>query len=875
MKRLLAVKASAGSGKTFRLANRYIALLSVDNPSNILAITFTNKASNEMKERIIKFLKNLGEDKNAIKMICEELGVDEKEILSRKEELLKKFLTKDLNIQTIDAFINKILRKFSYFAGVRNNFEIKDEDKEMLFKRFLYALSDEEMNELIDVAKKEEKFYSLGELFESLYEKDKELKNVTLNSVKKPDDKKAQEAFKKLKEYILNSTESSASAKKAVDIDFYEVPYTTWFVKNSLKEYSYFKKKKLYQEWFEEVLNDLKVFFKEYFEYVEYKFFKNLFYFYDKYKEVKWKFKKDENILGFKDIEHLVYELLKENPIDREFLYFRLDSKINHILIDEFQDTSITQWEIFNPLVDEIAGGIGRKDFRSFFYVGDVKQAIYRFRGGQKELFDLVAKRYAPFGLETEELNVNYRSAKKIVEFVNEKFNLNERPHSSIQGYVEVDEITKESAFETIYEKIVFLNSKGVKDKDIAVLVFKNDDILEVGEFLQQKGKKVVTAKKAKVLSANSVKAIVSLMKYLQNNENKIGKLNFLSLIGKKWGEEIDIKIDRPVKMIKEIMDKYDLYDEASLKLLYHSQKYDTLFDFVNEIDSYSEEMPLKEFDGITVMTIHKSKGLEFDNVIVVDRLSKENNDKGNILFYYEDAVLKDLKLKIPNRELIDEYYAKIKKKEKSLIFEDKKNTEYVAFTRAKNGLIILKRSEVRKDGSSYSAFVSDLEKQCEGEVVKSEDKNSDTPKKRVKIKLKNFGKQEVNVKEEEYKANDFEAIYFGNALHYAFECNDLEAVKNRYGDFCDINEIKQVYEKAIKILPKGKKEIPFIFESQVGRIDLITDEEIIDYKSKKPKDESAYVNQVRGYIKAVEAISGKKLKGKIFYADICKFKEV
>ena len=89
MKRLLAVRASAGSGKTFRLANRYISLLNTDNPVNIIAITFTNKAANEMKERIIKFLSSLGDDKNVVDMICNELNITKKELLKKKRFTFK------------------------------------------------------------------------------------------------------------------------------------------------------------------------------------------------------------------------------------------------------------------------------------------------------------------------------------------------------------------------------------------------------------------------------------------------------------------------------------------------------------------------------------------------------------------------------------------------------------------------------------------------------------------------------------------------------------------------------------------------------------------------------------------------------------------
>jgi exodeoxyribonuclease V beta subunit len=275
-------------------------------------------------------------------------------------------------------------------------------------------------------------------------------------------------------------------------------------------------------------------------------------------------------------------------------------------------------------------------------------------------------------------------------------------------------------------------------------------------------------------------------------------------------------------------------------------------------------------------MTIHKSKGLEFDNVIVLDRLTKENPEKSNILFYYENAKLKDIKLKIKNRQIVDNYYKNIVKREENLKYEDKKNAEYVAFTRAKNALIVLKRADTTSKGASLSAFVSNLEKIQIGEVIPSKDENAQKTDKK-KIKIKNYGKQEEVIQEEEYKPNDYEAIFLGNALHFAFECGDIEAVRNFYGDYCDMEEVKELFEKSKEKLPKGKKEVPFIYEKKVGRMDLFVEEEtvIIDYKTTRPKDESGYVNQVRHYMKVVEKLTGKKPIGKIYYIDEQKFREV
>jgi exodeoxyribonuclease V beta subunit len=358
-------------------------------------------------------------------------------------------------------------------------------------------------------------------------------------------------------------------------------------------------------------------------------------------------------------------------------------------------------------------------------------------------------------------------------------------------------------------------------------------------------------------------------MKYLNNPKLKIEKLNFLTLIGKKYSDkEIDIPIKRPILMIKEIMDKFNLTDDASLKLLYHSKKYDTLVDFVEEIDNYSEELPLKEFEGIVVMTIHKSKGLEFDNVIVMDNLGNgEKDNSGNIIFFYKDAKLKNLFLKTASREVVDSDYKLVLKNEEKLKKEDKLNLEYVAFTRAKNSLIILKRKDKK-------FFETSLDVEKRGSVIPSSKKEKKKVEK-INLKLKNFGSQKVELKEEEYKPNDYEAIFKGDAIHYAFECDDIEAVRNLYGDFCEIEEVKRFYENAIKKLPKGKKEVPLIVNKEVKRIDLLTDDKIIDYKLTKPHDERNYIKQVKSYIEALKIITNKKLKGYLFYVDNSEFREV
>ena len=881
MKRLLSLSASAGSGKTFNLAARYLSLLFRGaKPNDILAVTFTNKSANEMKERVIKYLRNFENEDTIRQIVSENTGIDERILIDMKKKILKNFLVNDIHISTIDAFINKILRKFSFYLNIESDFEIGSEDEEVVLKEFLNDLSDKEFEDLVLFSKREKKMHSsMEEVFKLLYEKDKELPKLSLK--KYPLDKeKAQKSFFRLKEFILESNASNRG-KNAINIEFDEIPTTTWFAKNSLNEYSYFKK--VYQDWFDDVLRELKEYFRIEFLNREADFLDRLFRLYEKYKNRKFYYKRENNLLDFKDIEILVYELLREDNFVsdiKEFIYFRLDSKIEHILIDEFQDTSITQWQIFEPLVDEIASGEGVEPFKSFFYVGDTKQSIYRFRGGQKRLFDYVYNYYKQFGMQKQNLDTNYRSKENIVEFVNDTFKLTPRQKSAKKGgYVEV--IESDEVLNDLKASLSFLFDNGVKDEDIAILVWKNSDIIQIAEFIKETfDKESFTSTRAKVINQPFTQAVINLMKYSYDKRNELNKLNFLSLVSKKFtSEDIIVPIMKPSKMIKYIIDKYELIDESTLRLLEYSFKYKTLVDFVYDIDNFDEELPQQELKGIQILTVHKSKGLEFENVIVLDVLGKNRNPHNELLFDYEGVELRDIKKYFKGREIVDNEYQKVLEKEKLLEYEDSKNAEYVAFTRPKNSLFIIKKSKSSK-------FVTNLTPQTIGEFENDIEKPQKTPTIKFDLDLKNYGKQDYKDKEEkEYKPNDFDAIYFGLAVHYAFECENLDAVQNKYGEFCNVEEAFKVFQegknKIIKMMQNKNiyKEYPFIYEEKEGIIDLLIEDEdeivIIDYKTHTPDDKRGYIKQIQRYKTAMKNLKNKSVKGFIFYLDEMSLKEI
>ena len=144
---LLSLSASAGSGKTYQLTMRYLELLLLGaKPSNILTLTFTRKAAQEMEERIIHKIKELYENKahrDYIKNI-EFIGIKNeqewKALQSKIDTVYHTFLREDLTITTIDAFFQKILKSFCWYVGVEYDFKIQEERLDSMCEIFLNNL---------------------------------------------------------------------------------------------------------------------------------------------------------------------------------------------------------------------------------------------------------------------------------------------------------------------------------------------------------------------------------------------------------------------------------------------------------------------------------------------------------------------------------------------------------------------------------------------------------------------------------------------------------------------------------------------------------------------------------------------------------------
>lgn len=887
MKKFLALKASAGSGKTFALTVRYITLLLLDaKPNEILTLTFTNKAANEMSERIYKTLLTLGDDEAYLSAIIKESELSKEVILGKKNLLIKSFTNANLTIYTIDKFINSILREFCGYIGISDDFEIKEDDIESLSMKFLQSLDAKQFDSLIDFSLYEKKkFNSIFDLFKNLLEKNENIEIVDIDSelinVQK---EQVLNCSYKIKEAILNCDVASASAKKAVDFDSFDELFTkTWLSKETLYEYSYFKKcsNETLESYFVKVKEEVALYYKLRAGYS----LSKLFELYLMFKNFKLSFNKNKNYLEFNDISNLVYELLS-TKIDKEFLYFRLDSKFSHILMDEFQDTSLLQYRILEPLIKEVLSG-DESSFKTFFYVGDTKQSIYRFRGGKRELFDFVANTNE--ALDVEVLNTNYRSCENVINFVNSLFvNLPSYEYYdqlSIRkgGYVEViedKELVEDEKFSTVASKIASLIKEGVNSNDIAILTYTNSDVLNIYNYLKDKfpSLKISTEMTSKLINQENVKAVINAIKYLYFKED-IYKENLNALVGNKVLTDIIINFELAKKsvqeLVKEIATSLKIIDENVVKFIECSTAYNNIVDFVYEIDKLDAVMENSEASGLQILTIFKSKGLEFNTVILLDRIKRKNSDKSSLLFEYDSVELKNIFYKIKGYENYNKQYSKAIAKEKALSLEDEINILYVALTRAKNNMIIFK-----KEKSSVFDILS-MKALKQGQVIQSTNASINYEKKeKVEYVPLDLGLQEKQIsKEKDLDDNRLHSKYFGIATHFCLEMMDdftsnnldycLNLTKTRYSNYLNENDFKNIKNRITALLEnkifnelisnaKFITEQALVYKGEVKIIDLLLYKEekyyIFDYKTTKEKSKD-HISQVSYYKKAIKEI--------------------
>ncbi len=592
------VEASAGSGKTHALAKRYIQLI-MDSQlkheeiplKTILAITFTNKATIEMKQRILEFLKKLALDTFSDKKEKEDLFLSLPLAGNKAKKVADKIIENIIShynffqVQTIDSFINMLLSGCAFNIGLASNFQIKENyrthleysldkliDKAPIDKEILKVFEDF-LKYYLFVENKEGWFskQNIFGLVESLYN----YRGIYGEEFRRPDGE-ASELLKKKQTIIDLIKKISEDIPEQSDARFVKSLHS-FLGKNkdsfNIKDLSQFFKReefpikknmktpeKIVRLW-HKIRSNLREFceressavFKPYLE-----IFSLVF---DQFQAIS----SNDNLVFLQELNTHAHTLIDDEKFSVAELYYRIATRLRHYLIDEFQDTNGLQWKNIFPMVEEALSSGG-----SLFYVGDKKQAIYRFRGGDVSLFDSVQYNFQDFNLKPTSLLTNYRSEKEIVEFNNEifseenlkgfinrvgawqeQFSLFSQAdvgkilnvfHGSkqkwrkehIYGYVRLEtiEIGNINERNDIMRKKLISLVKELKKRfllgEIAILARKNSDVELFTRWLIEENISVESEKTLNMREHPLIKELISFLKFL---DSPIDNLSFASFI--------------------------------------------------------------------------------------------------------------------------------------------------------------------------------------------------------------------------------------------------------------------------------------------------------------------------------------------------------
>jgi ATP-dependent exoDNAse (exonuclease V) beta subunit len=488
VKNFVVYKSSAGSGKTFTLVKEYLRLALADekklttNYKYILAVTFTNKAAAEMKERVISALSQIIATKEIsliAKILCDELAINEAELKKRAQIVLSNILHhySDFSVGTIDSFTHKLVKTFAYDLKLPINFNVElnvdsfyenvinslinkigeDEYVSKLLKE--YALAKAEDNAGWDPEKHIKEFARLLQ---------KEDSENYLQQLKQFDVVQFEEIRKELIAFIgYYKSNLKSLSKKTLDLieknnlkeeDFYygkngaiNFFYKCFSLNVTIEETTGSRLQKAIKEnkWsskginanlVDNLSNQLSQNAKELILFLETNFetyslcvliSKQIYpiLLLKKIEEIASEKKQEEQLVFISEFNKNIFDLINNEPTP--FIYERLGDRYHHFLLDEFQDTSSLQFQNLLPLLDNsLANGWFN------LIVGDGKQSIYRWRNANVNQFSILPQLENKTGsLIIEEraetltrnfkenvLNTNYRSVKTIIDFNNHLF---------------------------------------------------------------------------------------------------------------------------------------------------------------------------------------------------------------------------------------------------------------------------------------------------------------------------------------------------------------------------------------------------------------------------------------------------------------------
>lgn len=799
------VSASAGSGKTYTLTHRYVQFLLSDRiPNNglgnILAITFTNLAAKEMRQRVLGYLKalSLGRE-NELREMSQLVSLDRAAIRRRSAALVDEIIAhySDFQVKTIDSFMVSVFKASALDVGFNPDVEILLTNDTLIGEAFAKysrelsgypgrpALLDDLMGLLSQTRETNRKY--LWDPYSNIADEVKKLYEMLSSHPKRPLKEDHRQELRQLRHQItatgknlddiLRDAGIPASRHLQNDLNDLKDGNVETVVGRSIKDKALAKLSVTAQRSYERIKDDIDSTFAEYNQLIaRYRTCSALMY-YQPYlnavaeiREVLEGLKRQRGQLFIQDVNKKLVDMIAEERIPD--IYFRLGDTIFHYLIDEFQDTSPIQWANLKPLIENsLAQGVG-----SLFVVGDTKQSIYGFRFADWTILKrMIDKNEFPSAHHSVQvLDTNWRSYERVLDFNREVFQrivpLTEYAEAASKsgldtsaqrvrvghedkGYVEVALFQKDEKKPTerakLLDVIADCRSRGHRLRDVALLTPRNDDVIQVSGWLNSAGIRFISHSSLDIRTRKITGEIIALLQFL---DSPIDDLSFASfLLSDLFGSTLatrslgvtreqlrhlifSVYRERRSPLYKAFQDEYHELWDKYFSGLYGRVGYLPLYDLVSEsykvfdifevsrrdegtlvklleavkLFEESGNNSIKEFltfalddgdgsgwemdvptddDAVTLMTVHKAKGLDFPVVIVLlyDAVGRSRE-------YYVDESGEGIRLLHISRRQNEkvEYLDAIYQEQRLKDHVDELNKLYVALTRAKEEMYVL-----------------------------------------------------------------------------------------------------------------------------------------------------------------------------------------
>lgn len=678
------IRASAGTGKTFQLSTRLLQLLVTGQAvDRILATTFTRKAAGEILDRVLERLAAAIENPKKLDELNGSLvGVQ----LSKSEcqAWLKKLTAQlhRLRISTLDSFFSQLARAYAYELKLPGGWQLMDPQREnSIRQQAIQSLLDQhdrgQLRTMLNLLGKGE--YSAGILreIERTVENGAALAGITdaqawenptvPKGVGDSDLEFAIHALLPNDSFKISLNKALAKLQsQVIDSEWEAIASSTLIQATNSPQPTYSRAAIP-----DSVVSALLVLRKQA-VHVALSVYRNqttssreLLDYYLNYLDVQ---KRQIREWTFDDVSRKLAHWLSSEELNTESLGFRLDFSIDHLLLDEFQDTSLIQWEVLRPFVESIDRR-RKNDPCSFFCVGDTKQAIYGWRGGIAELFDEVGKKLPE--LRTQFLTDSRRSSPIVLRAVNQvfsnldqheaygkgtveagkwlaAFNAHSAHHQEMVGYVQLYQGTSEKELSS-KEKELALFNKAAEDVafiakenphgSIGILVRTNDEVGLVIDLLRKYKLDVSQEGGNPLTDSAAVEVILSLLMIADHPGHSVSVWHLRhSPIAQEFEKKLlDQPGDLSLQLRRELVElglskfliKYcnmlathcNERDQLRLEQLiqqgfsFTMQHHSRVMAFIEHIRT--QKVALPQPAQIRVMNIHQSKGLEFDSVFL------------------------------------------------------------------------------------------------------------------------------------------------------------------------------------------------------------------------------------------------------------------